>query len=175
RADWRDPRVDISKSGYRMGSSCRTFPEKRWRVDVCQPDVAPLGTPRRYRIERATCFTHRRLHRDGSAPKRTDDTFGQACRIAFASLSQTDDFFSDRCRDGSLMISDIQPLQSAAVMPPLGPRVRQLLPTTQRKFTGSPLPRRAWACKSNRNEQPARATFRRTPPMSAYPPISTRV
>ena len=52
-----------------------------------------------------------------------------------------------------------------------GPRVRQLLPTTQRKFTG----RRRWPCISNRNEQPARATFRRTPPTSAYSPISTRV
>src|SRR5262249_49653717 len=101
--------------------------------------------------------------------------FGQACRIAFASLRQTDDFFSDRCRDGSLMVSDIQPLQSAAVMPPLGPRGRQLLPTTQRKFTGSPVRRRRWPCILKRNEEPARATFRRTPPMSAYPPISTRV
>jgi polyhydroxyalkanoate synthase len=59
--------------------------------------------------------------------------------------------------------------------PPLGPRVRQLLPTTQRKFTGSPVRRRRWLCISNRNEQPARATFRRTPPMSAYPLISTRL
>src|SRR5215472_13142278 len=46
-------------------------------------------------------LTHRRLHRDGSGPKRTDDTLGQACRIAFASLRQTHDFFSDRCRRAS--------------------------------------------------------------------------
>ena len=66
------------------------------------------------------------------------------------------------------------PRAAAAVRPPLGPRVRQLLPTTQRKFTGSPVRRRRWPCISIRNAQPARATFRRTPPMSAYPPISTR-
>jgi hypothetical protein len=66
------------------------------------------------------------------------------------------------------------PLLSAA-RPPLAPRVRQLLPTTQRKFTGSPVRRRRRPCISNRNAQPARATFRRTPPMSAYPPISTRL
>ena len=64
---------------------------------------------------------------------------------------------------------------AAAVRPPPGPRVRQLLPTTQRKFTRSPVRRRRWPCISNGNEQPARATFRRTAPMSAYPPISTRV
>src|SRR5262249_21232429 len=53
--------------------------------------------------------------------------------------------------------------------------VRQLLPTTQRKFTGSAVRRQRWPCISNRDEQPARATFRRTPPTSAYSPISTRV
>jgi Transglycosylase SLT domain len=42
-------------------------------------------------------------------------------------------------------------------------------------WRGSPVRRRRWPCISNRNEQPARATFRRAPPMSAYPPISTRV
>jgi hypothetical protein len=46
------------------------------------------------------------LDRDGLGPKRTDDAFGQACRIAFASLRQTDDFFSDRCRHGSLTVSE---------------------------------------------------------------------
>jgi hypothetical protein len=45
--------------------------------------------------------------------------------------------------------------------------------TTQVKFTGSPVRRLRWPCISNRNAQPARATFRRTPPMSACPPIST--
>src|SRR4029077_9703656 len=64
------------------------------------------------------------------------------------------------------------PRVAAAVRPPLGPRVRQLLPTTQRKFTGSPVRRRRWPCISNRDEQPARATFRRTPPTSVYSPIS---
>src|SRR6476620_8476194 len=34
-------------------------------------------------------------------PKRADDSFGQACRIAFAFLRQTDDFLSDRCRHGA--------------------------------------------------------------------------
>ena len=58
---------------------------------------------------------------------------------------------------------------------PLGLRVRQLLPTTQWKFTGSPVRRQRWPCISNRVEQPARATFRRTPPMSAYRPISIRL
>jgi hypothetical protein len=49
------------------------------------------------------------------------------------------------------------------------------------KFTGAPARRWRWRwrwrwpCISNRNAQPARATFRRTPPMSAYPPISTRL
>src|SRR4051794_4905707 len=49
-------------------------------------------------------LTHKGLHRHGIDPKRTDDTFGQTCRIAFASLRQTDDFFSDRCRHGSLTV-----------------------------------------------------------------------
>src|SRR5215472_14832216 len=53
--------------------------------------------------------------------------------------------------------------------------VRQFLPTTQRKFTGSAVRRKPWPCISNRDEQPARATFRRTPPTSVYSPISTRV
>jgi hypothetical protein len=35
--------------------------------------------------------------------------------------------------------SGAAPRAVAAVRPPLGPRVRQLLPTTQRKFTGSPV------------------------------------
>src|SRR5262245_50229784 len=35
------------------------------------------------------------------------DTFGQACRIAFAPLGETNDFFSNRCRDGSLTVSDV--------------------------------------------------------------------
>jgi hypothetical protein len=35
--------------------------------------------------EWATGLTHGGLHRDGLGPKRTDDTFGQACRIALAS------------------------------------------------------------------------------------------
>jgi len=43
---------------------------------------------------------------------------------------------------------------------------------TQRKFT-SPVRRRRWPCISNGIQQPARATCRRTPPMSPCPPIST--
>ena len=31
-------------------------------------------------------LTHKGLHRHGIGPKRTDDSFGQACRIAFPSL-----------------------------------------------------------------------------------------
>src|SRR5271166_4235545 len=57
---------------------------------------------------------------------------------------------------------------------PVRPRPA-LLPTTQRKFIGSPVRRRRWPCISNRNEKPASATCRRTPPMSVSPPISTRV
>ncbi len=58
---------------------------------------------------------------------------------------------------------------------PLRPRVRQLLPATRRNFTGAPARHRQWrwSCISKRNEQLARATFRRTPPTSASPPIST--
>ena len=43
----------------------------------------------------------------GIGHKRADDSFGQACRIAFAFLRQTDDFLSDRCRHGGLTVSDI--------------------------------------------------------------------
>jgi len=57
---------------------------------------------------------------------------------------------------------------------PLGPRVRQLLPTTQRNLLVRPFGGGGHVFRIE-IRQPARATFRRTPPMSAYPPISTRV
>jgi hypothetical protein len=59
-------------------------------------------------------LTHRGLHRDGLGPKRTDDTFGQACRIAFAPLGETNDFFSNRCRDGSLTVSDVNRFKTSS-------------------------------------------------------------
>ena len=91
------------QSGNRSGTSTRPSPLQSPRVSLpLSRDSKPTN-----RIEWAMGLTHRGLHRDGIGPKRTDDTFGQACRIAFASLRQTDDFFSDRCRHGSPTVSDI--------------------------------------------------------------------
>jgi CRP-like cAMP-binding protein len=88
---------------HRSGTSTTPSPLQSPRVSLpLSRDSKP-----RNRIEWAMGLTHRGLHRDGIGPKRTDDTFGQACRIAFASLRQTDDFFSDRCRHGSPTVSDI--------------------------------------------------------------------
>jgi hypothetical protein len=53
-------------------------------------------------------------------------------------------------------------------------RSRQLTLTTQRKITGSSARRQRWPCILNKTQQPGRATFRQTPPMSAYRPIPTR-
>jgi hypothetical protein len=95
--------LGFRQSGNRSGTSTTPSPLQSPRVSLpLSRDSKP-----RNRIEWAMGLTHRGLHRDGIGPKRTDDTFGQACRIAFASLRQTDDFFSDRYRHGSPTVSDI--------------------------------------------------------------------
>jgi hypothetical protein len=45
--------------------------------------------------------------------------------------------------------------------------LRQTLPTTQWNFPDFPVRRRRWPCIPGRTAPPARATFRRTHPMSA--------
>src|SRR5215471_7245578 len=55
----------------------------------------------------------------GIGHKRADDSFGQACRIAFAFLRQTDDFLCDRCRHGasrSAIFNRFKASSKAAVM-----------------------------------------------------------
>ncbi len=56
--------------------------------------------------------SHSSERRDRICSKRTDNAFGQSRRIPFASLRQTDDFFSEQCGHRSFAVSHIQPVQS---------------------------------------------------------------
>jgi hypothetical protein len=92
-----------------MARRAQPAPRQRERIVRC-PRGSGFTRKRESALHdyrRGPAGRHRGLHREGIGPKRTDDIFGQACRIAFASLRQTEDFFSDRCRHGSLAVSDI--------------------------------------------------------------------
>jgi len=114
----------------------------------------PSGRPRRSRARLALRIESGRRRR--SSPSIASTSKAQSCT-------------------SSLCLPECSALKSLLPSTPRTTALPSITKCLMRFFSAAWRWRWRWPCILNRNEQPARATFRRTPPMSAYPPISTRV
>jgi hypothetical protein len=136
--------------------SPRSFDGERFPMRCPLPDSSHA---------RDTDFRQRTSYRSSrSVPMSTKRGVVPGSDTAINAKIRTE-FYLARCRSGRMIASQAPSARRRAMSPP----------TTRKEFTVSPVRRWRWLCNSNRHEQPARATFRRTPPTSAYSPISTSV